>query len=483
MQKNTHPITVIGTGITGLAIAAELLSQNQSVCLIGPRTFDGAASPAAGAMVDTFGEIADMKHPLERFQLEARLWAQRHYGEWLEHIMERSGKQIFHVPGMFIVGNSGGDHDIEKLALMRSEMTSYQVAYEDVSPKAVPGLKSNVQYRAFDAIYMPTAMTVDTADLLSALQQLVMQDSRCEWIEETVKTVERTGKNWQVTSQSGKVVEAAELIVAAGAFSHTVLGDDLWQEAGLPPLYFGRGASCIATPTEPIPHAIRTPNRALACGIHIVPRAHGKLYLGATNLFGTDHRRATQGATVGELHTLLGVITTQLNTTLRNVSVEHMRWGLRPVTAYDHPIAGKTALDGLSIVTGAHRTGIHMAPYLSKLIVSEILGAAAITENNHFSPATVHSLVPKEKDFALGIRSVLATALYPDGAMPYNRAKEVEVFIEELFNMAITEQGNTALRQRMKQLVDDISIDEQRMIRIFHEVLQERIPEDGPYVM
>ena len=480
MQKN---IAVIGAGITGLAIAFELLRHNVPCTLIGPRQFEGAASTAAGAMIDSFGEISDMKHVLERYQLEARLWAQNHYQDWLADILERSGKSIFYNKGMFIVGNSGGDHDIEKLALMRQEMASYHVPFQDILPRDVPGLKPNVQFRAFDAIYMPTAMAVDTADLVQALQDLLVQDSRCHWVQETVAHVHKEQNTWRITTANEEIIEADEVILAAGAFSKNILGDDLWEEAGLPPLYFGRGASCMVTPTEPIPYAIRTPNRALACGIHIVPRAGGQVYLGATNLFGTDYRRATKGATVGELHTLLGVISTQLNTRLRNVSVEKIRWGLRPVTAYDHPIAGRTALKGLSVVTGAHRTGIHLAPYLSKLIVAEVLGAASIAETNHFAPEMVQTLVPKEKDFALGIRSLLATALYPDGAMPYNRAKEIEVFMEELFNMAVTDKGNKALQQRMKKLVDDIAIDEQRMIRVFHEVLQERMPEDGPYVM
>jgi glycine oxidase len=483
MNNKNSPVTVVGTGIAGLAIAVELLQQDQPLSLIGPRHFDGAASPAAGAMIDTFGEIADMRGPLERVQLEARLSAQQGYGDWLAEITYHSGQTVFHVPGMFIVGNSGGDHDIEKLALMRTEMTRYQVPHDDVSPRAVPGLKSNVQFRAFDAIYMPTAMTVDSAELLAALQTLVSRDPRCDWIEEPATRLQHKGRHWLATTASGTEVLSQELILAAGAFSHALLGDPLWAEAGLPPLYYGRGASCIVTPTEPVPHGIRTPNRALACGIHMVPRSGGRLYLGATNLFGTDSTRATRGATVGELHTLLGVISTQLNTTLRNVSIEQIHWGLRPVTAHDHPLAGRTALDGLSVVTGAHRTGIHLAPLLARQMVAELLGSPPMTEPNPFAPSATQALLPQEKDFALGIRSLLATALYPDGAMPYNRAREVEVFIEELFTMALTDRGNSALRERIRQLVDDIAIDEQRMIRVFHEVLQERIPEEGPYVM
>lgn len=482
MTNHSARVTVIGSGISGLAVAFELLKRGHSCTLVGPESFEGTASTAAGAMVDTFGEIAEMKHELETHQLHARLWAQRHYPEWLEGIEKHANQSVFHTMGMFIIGNSGGDHDIAKLALMRRQMRDFQEPYEDVIPATIPGLKSNVQFQAFDAFFMPKALTVDTSQLIPALQKAVANDSRCNWIRECSTTLQQKGRSWQVTTETGGTITSEEVIVAAGAFSQAVIGKELWQQARLPALYFGRGASCIVKPHKPLPHAIRTPNRALACGIHLVPRANDMLYLGATNLFGTNYENASKGPTVGELHTLLGVITNQLNTPLRNVSIKQSNWGLRPITAYDHPIAGRTALEGLHILTGAHRTGVHLAPYLSKTVVGELLGESTV-EPNHFSPEALEHLVPKEKNFTLGIRSLLATALYPDGSMPYNRGREVEVFIEELFRMAVTDEGDTNLQSRLKTLIDDIHLDEQRMIRVFHEILQQRIPEEGPYVM
>ncbi len=481
-EKNSVNIIVIGSGISGLAVAYELLQRGCDCTLIGPKSYEGIASSAAGAMVDTFGEIAEMKHELETYQLHARLWAQRHYPEWLQGIEERSKQSIFHKKGMFIVGNSGGDNDIAKFTLIRKWMQECQEPYEDVTPATIPGLQSNVQFQAFDACFMPTALTVDTAQLLSALQKVIAGDSRCHWQHECVRELRQQGKHWKVTTQSDQIFSAPEVIVAAGAFSRAVIGKELWQRARLPALYFGRGTSCTVEAHKPLPHAIRTPNRALACGIHMVPRAGDTLYLGATNLFGTNYENATKGCTVGELHTLLGEITKQLQTSLRNVPIKGLYWGLRPITAYDHPIVGRTALEGLSILTGAHRTGIHLAPFLSKAIVTELLGESSVEQNN-FSPAVLEHLVPKEKNFALGIRSLLATALYPNGSMPYNRSREIAIFMEELFRMAITDEGNNDLKSRMKALINDINIDEQLMIRIFHEVLQERIPEEGPYVM
>ncbi len=484
-MKGNSGVTVVGSGIIGLSIAYEFLLRDQEVTLVGPSELEGVASVAAGAMVDTFGEISTLDTVLERHQLEARLWAQDNYPDWVAGISESSGGEIFSRSGMFVVGNSGGDHDIEKLATMRREMARYEVAHDDIAPRDVPGLKPNTHFQAFDAMYLPTALTVDAADLVASLRKLIEQNDRCVWIKESVVAVTpATGeKRWTTTLDSGASIDSDELVIAAGAATKSVLGERLWAEAELPPLYFGRGASCVVSGGVPLEHAIRTPNRALACGIHLVPRAGGATYLGATNLFGTDHRRAGRGATVGELHTLLGAISAQLNTRLRNVCVEKVHWGLRPVTAHDHPIAGRTTIPGLSIVTGTHRTGVHLAPYLSKLVVAELLKTDDFVPVNNFAPAVTQNIAARKKDISLGMRSLLATALYPDGTMPYNRSQEVEVFMAELFRLATAKNADDQLRHQISELVENIDLDEQMMMRIFHEVLAARIPEEGPYVM
>lgn len=163
--------------------------------------------------------------------------------------------------------------------------------------------------------------------------------------------------------------------------------------------------------------------------------------------------------------------------------MEKVHWGLRPVTAHDHPIAGRTTIPGLSIVTGTHRTGVHLAPYLSKLVVAELLKTDDFVPVNNFAPAVTQNIAARKKDISLGMRSLLATALYPDGTMPYNRSQEVEVFMAELFRLATAKNADDQLRHQISELVENIDLDEQMMMRIFHEVLAARIPEEGPYVM
>ena len=58
-RANTTDVTVVGTGVVGLAVAAAVLQRGLSVTVVGPRggAHRGQASRAAGAMLSTFSEI------------------------------------------------------------------------------------------------------------------------------------------------------------------------------------------------------------------------------------------------------------------------------------------------------------------------------------------------------------------------------------------------------------------------------------------
>jgi hypothetical protein len=90
-------------------------------------------------------------------------------------------------------------------------------------------------------------------------------------------------------------------------------------------------------------------------------------------------------------------------------------------------------------------------------------------------------------DLALGVRSLLATALYPGGEMPYNRQRELEVFLATMLRMALKggddlDSADEALRLRLRSLQGGIGMSEQAVIRMFHEVLEEWLPAGRPYV-
>lgn len=477
----THfPVIVIGAGVIGQAIARTLLHAGRDVALVAPADPSGSASPAAGAMVDAFGECERHHSALEQGLLALRLESQRRYPAWLDALQAESERRVLQHPGIFLIGNAGGDHDLARLALIRRLMREHAEPFEEWAPSEVPGLSPNVGMAAHSALLMPRALSVDIAELQQSLETALSRQPRLVRVVAQASDLRPTARGWRLALRHAEPLHADQVVLAAGAHSSTLLSQELKQAAGLPEVHYGRGASLIVEGGPALPHTLRTTNRALACGIHLVPRAAGRLYLGASNLFGTDLDRPT-GPSVGELHSMLGTVCDQLNTSLRNLSVSRVQWGLRPVTPTGEPLIGACGLQGLHLATGMHRCGITMAPLVAEMVADGLLERRPAFANPF--PIGQARDTTARRDVRLGMRSLLATALYPDGRLPYNRSEELEVFLSELFTLALQPEADEELRRELRQLCERIPLPEQGMIRVFHEVLQRRIPDKGPYAL
>ncbi|MEM9923041.1 MAG: FAD-binding oxidoreductase [Cyanobacteria bacterium P01_D01_bin.50] len=473
-------IIIVGSGAVGLSIANQLTTQKSlKIAQVSPRKGVGVASLAAGAMIDAFGEIETLDSQEEQDKLRYEIKAQRLYKEWLEAIENRSGSSVFHRQGMFIVSNNGGEYDIPKMNLMREQMKAYGEEFEEVDPKSIPGLKPNYLFRAESAMFIKNTLCVDTTELLPALEVAAEKSKGYTRFDDSVTQVTPKGDLWEVSTKNSGTLTAQKVVLCAGAHSLRLVTEPVRIKAGLPKLYFGRGASVTVINGPEMPYILRTPNRALSCGIHMVPRAGNRIYIGATNLFSTEYDNLPTGASCGEIHTLFEAIMNELNTSLRNVSVDYISWGLRPMSQYNFPLVGQTELPGLFVATGTHRTGVHLSPVIAEIAAAEIL-EQELSEENLFSPLK-KSESPSEVDIAVGIRSLIATALFPNGRLPYNRMIELETFMTEIFKIAVGNGEQSQMRDRLRQILEDVPLDEQGVLRAYHEILEQRIPEDGPF--
>jgi glycine/D-amino acid oxidase-like deaminating enzyme len=391
-MQDCFDVIVIGSGAVGLSIAYELVQAALKVALISPRDTTGVASWAAGAMIDTFGELDRLESDYDRQKLALKLKAQRHYPQWLQDIQDRSGHSIFHRLGLFIVANAGGDSPAEtlrerdraKLAFIQAQMPQYEEPWERVNPHEIPGFEPHADFACQDALFMPQALTVDITDLLPALETAIQNSGFYTRLEDRAIALTPLYDHWQATTQNHGTCTGGKVVVCAGAYTMQLLGEPLRLQAKLPPLYFGQGSSCTMTQGPALSYGIRTPNRSGAASVHLVPRTHDRLYLGANNWFGTDLDQV-QNPTIGDIHSLLQAGINQLSMACSQASLESFAWGLRPITPNDRPLVGETALPGLFVATGTHRTGIHLAPILSQLIVAELLDPTS-KQSNPFSP-------------------------------------------------------------------------------------------------
>jgi glycine oxidase len=335
----------------------------------------------------------------------------------------------------------------------------------------VPGLRPNPHHAPAMCLYLPNEHSVDADQLLGALAAALQTFEGWSHVDDSVVDVRRDGGGWAVETANGETVAAEHLVIAAGSRSNEVLPPALRLEAGVPDMYFGKGVSCVVAGAPPIANTIRTPNRAFACGIHVVPRDRDRVYLGATNFLGVDHD-ADSGVQPAELHNLFDEILHQINADIRYSRIEELRVGYRPIASHRRPVIGETQLPGLHLATGTYRNGMLMAPLAAEVVADAITDARAAVTNPF---GVVGS--PDKADFdrlgEIGIRDIVSFLHEPRGELPYDRATELRHYVTALFQMAVGDDERSAeLRRRFRRRLEQAPFNE-TMHKLFYELVEE----------
>jgi glycine oxidase len=370
-------VIVVGGGIVGHAVAWELARNEANVSLIYPANHGrDCATLAAAAMIGAFGELThDHTGWKDRQKLEFRIHSQERYPTWLDRLRDAAQAEIYSTHGMFMVANNGGRADRLNLKRIGEELERYQKKHEWVEPTEIPGLDPHDGYEAYQALFIHDDLTVDSGQLLDALSRAFAAQPCGTTLDDRVISIDRdhATDHWAVTTQAHGTVTTPSVVVAAGARVPVALGDETLAALRLPTLYFAKGIGCVVTGAPVFPHGIRTADRSDACGYHVVPRANGRLYIGSSTHYGYA-TAAARGITPGEVTAILGGATREINRTLRDTTIEQLRFGLRPASMDDLPLVGKTALPGLFLATGTFRTGIVMAPLIAEVVTAAVLG-------------------------------------------------------------------------------------------------------------
>lgn len=466
-------VIVIGGGVIGLATSYELSRLETRVVNVFARSADAeGASLAAGAMLGAFGEItADDGEP-ERPELEFRIEAQRRYPDWLAGICDCAGTSVHQNEGTFIVGNNDGLRDHANIHRMKEEADRYQETAVWVAPSDVPGLMPSRSHFPHSCLHLANEHSVDSAELIDALRHCLASFPVYRHVDDSVVGAYQQGKDWVVKLRGGGSLAAHSLVLCAGSRSFDFLSDDIRIAAELPKMFFGKGVSCLVIDAPPIPQTIRTPNRAFACGAHVVPRSGEHLYIGATNCLSVD-RNKERGFQPGELHNLFDEVIHQINTDVRCSTIKHIRVGHRPIATTRQPLIGKTPIAGLFVATGTYRNGVLMAPLVSEIVAAEVLGRVSPVRN-------IFAIGSRENgsgkpDFTaiaqIGIRDIIAFLHEPGGYLPYDRAGELEKYVKILFEMAVSENGRYAdLRDEIRQRLREAPLNE-TMHKLFYDIV------------
>jgi glycine oxidase len=359
----------VGGGVIGLACAWRAAQRGAAVCVLE------RDRPAAGATGVAAGMLAPVGEALwgEEKLLELNLESLRRWPAFAAELEGEAGSETG-------FAETGALH----VALDRDEAEELRRRYELhrrlgldsewLTGRACRRLESGLATTVRGGAHVPGEASVDprrlVAALLGALDRLDVQvHSGAEVVEAS-----REGASWRVATRDGRQFESRVLVLAAGCWS----GEADW----LPP--------SARPPVRPVKGQILTlrgPADEPACErilagerVYMVPRADGRLVIGAT----VEERGFDTTLTAGGVHELLREAY-RLLPEIAELELLEATAGLRPGSPDNAPLIGRAA-DGLLVATGHFRNGVLQAPVTADSVAALIAGEPAPIDLAPFAP-------------------------------------------------------------------------------------------------
>lgn len=376
MNKNFDTI-IIGNGSIGCGIAFELLSKNINlkIALIGPIDFNGSASLAAGAMLNNFGEIEydtlSNKYALSKIKMLIKAKKM-----WPQHLKKLNNltKNSLKIKKGTIVLNNGASDSLDDLNFKSiiSGLKKFKEKYEIIeNNKKIKGYDPFEKSRSFKSIYIPNEDYIDNPEkLLNSYYEFFRNNKNIDIINGYAEQISLQDKKVKVIKVNNLKISAPNVVIANGAYAQNLF--DQLKLKNIPKLFFGSGNALIGTYDKKInqQHVIRTPNRGMACGLHVVPMSNNHIYIGATN------RVSDSPINYPICSGILGLqqsLIKEINKSYSNLKIKKTLVGHRPTTLDTYPIIGPTSIVGLYVASGTKRDGLTLSPLIGKIIADLIL--------------------------------------------------------------------------------------------------------------
>lgn len=442
-----YDIIIVGGGVLGRTIAHYLKEENLRILIFDPKEkMNGVASLAAGGMLGAYGEItADKISKLDNLETKFRIQSAQLFPDFLASLSSDTNQTFLQAKGTFIIANPDGKDDNKNIAKIAEVLDLYSESYNWVDSEDIPNYNPHQKHTAYKALFIPSELSIDSIELMNSLECSIIGSPNITMINEEVVELIYEKERIIGVRTSENVYYSSLTVLSSGIGTKKLIENEKFENLinSIPTLMSGKGSSLIVSNHGiSLEHVIRTPNRDFACGTHIVPKGGSDIYIGATNRI-MDTPGTGEGVTLGEIHSLLHSVIHEINTEFRNVNIKKYQFGSRPLTVDKFPIIGKTDLEGLYIATGTYRNGIVMAPLIAKIIKNEILKI-----NNIFNPFSVNErrkhieIIEKNKVIDAGVRDLISFIQEPTGNLPYNRAKELELFLKPLLEIILINKEN-----------------------------------------
>ena len=365
-------IAIIGSGVIGLSIAAELskLSDKINLTIFSDSNCNRSASKASGAMINIASEVdyINRYHPLtllklDRYRENISLWndLSRYLFNDLTSLMKGEGTEV----------------KCRRDSLNKLELLSF-----DSILSATKDYKIKCQFSTdaeFNSLLLPDEKSVDSNLLLDSLLFSLNSNVNISFEYTLVSSIINDTEGWKVLLANNKLYRFDYVVLCAGSFSEKILNKSIGIDNPKIKSFYGIGSALNFYSELPyvnlpkIGRIIRTPNRGGTCGIHVVERK-SSIYIGASSFI---NPYPISGARSSSIINLFNGVNDFLNIETDKLSCDIVT-GFRPVTSDACPIIGEIQKNFYCIY-GTKRDGLTWAPYYSYNIAREILNMKTLS--------------------------------------------------------------------------------------------------------
>lgn len=451
-------VLMVGNGVLALSTALALVLEDAQlrVGILGSSAQVGGASTAAGAMLSSFGETtyACFESEYGKSKLELNVQAGKLWSDWIAALnaLLPSDHFLEILRGTCVLLNTESSRlENKNFSALIKALTQYQEPFEEMDPLHIPGLNPVDNCRPLRALFLPREGYIDPCRLLQALESILKKHFKVTFLETEASQIRvENSKIAYVETLRQERVWAPHVVLAAGAYSQHFIDQIPELNARIPLILSGAGTAClIKHPGHALKGVVRTPTRAGACGIHMMPRGSDALYMGASNSLGIYPKTFPK---MRDSHYLTKRALEQFNQDFHKAEITQWFVGNRPAPIDTFPLIGKTSIVGFWVLTGTYRDGLHQSPLLAQSLAKEIIGTASFSHPFPVERALIQAITREQtlEEFSehymavgyehgiqlpkLGFDFLLKEMLYKRGEEIY---KELDVNIGISFDILI----------------------------------------------
>ena len=362
-------VVLVGAGVVGLTCAWRAAARGARVCVLERDHPAAGATGVAAGMLAPVGEASWGEERLLALNLEAL----RRWPAFARELEGASGQEVeFAERGALHVAL---DRDEAEELRRRFELhRRLGLPSEWLAAREARRLEPGLATAARGGAHVPGEASVDPRRVVAALLSVLDRAGVSVHSGAEVVSAE-SGDPWRISTRDGREFAAGRVVLASGSWS----GRASWlAPESRPPVRPVKGELLVlrGSADEAACERIVVGER-----VYLVPRADGRLIVGATV---AEHGFDTT-VTAGGVHELLREAY-RLIPEIAELELVEATAGLRPGSPDNAPLIGWGGPDGLLVATGHFRNGVLQAPLTADCVAALLAGERPPVDLDPFSP-------------------------------------------------------------------------------------------------